>query len=222
MTHIRSYANGGVICIDDALGSPLVDALVTLSRRAEHGQDSGGVVGPATALTACTTIWPATGFQSGLIRDLPGMTFYPTGGPIDEPLRFVRSHPLARDLFGAEGQDWVGLTAGLFRYGSGCGYRFHRNLPRYSGSFLLFLNPVWNEEWGGGFVFRDTRCGTTLAPVFNRLIMVGPHVMHGIARVSAPARRASNVLGGYFMTETRVQEVLVDYFSEQASVASIN
>ena len=69
----------------------------------------------------------------------------------------------------------------------------------YAFASIIFLNPVWNIDWGGVFLYEDLN-GLGLrgeVPAFNKCLVNGGGVPHGVSRLSpdAPLRRVIITFG---------------------------
>ena len=70
---------------------------------------------------------------------------------------------------------------------------------KYTFASILFLNPVWNIDWGGIFLYEDLE-GLGLrgeVPTFNKCLVNAGGVPHGVSRLSpdAPWRRVIITFG---------------------------
>ena len=69
----------------------------------------------------------------------------------------------------------------------------------YEFASIIFLNPVWNLDWGGVFLYEDLK-GLGLrgeVPTFNKCLVNAGGVPHGVSRLSpdAPLRRVIITFG---------------------------
>ena len=72
-------------------------------------------------------------------------------------------------------------------------------------NILLYLNPVWNEAWGGHIELWDkavSTCHARCVPALNRcLIFETSHISyHGVTRVTAPADVTRQSFAAYYYT----------------------
>ena len=70
---------------------------------------------------------------------------------------------------------------------------------KYTFASIIFLNPVWNLDWGGVFLYEDLK-GLGLrgeVPAFNKCLVNGGGVPHGVSRLcpDAPLRRVIITFG---------------------------
>ena len=69
----------------------------------------------------------------------------------------------------------------------------------YEFASIIFLNPVWNLDWGGVFLYEDLK-GLGLRgefPAFNKCLVNGGGVPHAVSRIcpDAPLRRVIITFG---------------------------
>ena len=107
----------------------------------------------------------------------------PAVGSIIDELNSVRFVEFLEQLTGINGliADPALEGGGIHRIGTGGFLKVHTdfNFHRTSGLFrrlniLLYLNPDWNEAWGGSIELWPTdlsRCGAAYAPVWNRAVL---------------------------------------------------
>ena len=73
------------------------------------------------------------------------------------------------------------------------------NDGKYDFAAMIFLNPIWNMEWGGLFLHEDLKGGAIRAeiPIFNRCLLTAGGVAHGVSRLTpdAAVRRVIIVFG---------------------------
>ena len=79
------------------------------------------------------------------------------------------------------------------------GYIGWHDDAKYTFASILFLNPVWNLDWGGIFLYEDLE-GLGLrgeVPTFNKCLVNAGGVPHGVSRLSpdAPWRRVIITFG---------------------------
>jgi len=79
------------------------------------------------------------------------------------------------------------------------GYIGWHDDAHYTFASILFLNPVWNIDWGGIFLYEDLE-GLGLrgeVPTFNKCLVNAGGVPHGVSRLSpdAPWRRVIITFG---------------------------
>ena len=72
-------------------------------------------------------------------------------------------------------------------------------------NILLYLNPVWNEAWGGHIELWDKNvrnCQYRCVPALNRCLLFETSDIsyHGVARVTAPADVARQSFAAYYYT----------------------
>ena len=72
-------------------------------------------------------------------------------------------------------------------------------------NILLYLNPVWNEAWGGHIELWDKtvhNCLYRCVPALNRCLVFETSDIsyHGVARVTAPANIARQSFAAYYYT----------------------
>jgi|SRR5215203_197189 len=58
-------------------------------------------------------------------------------------------------------------------------------------NLIIFLNPEWNQEWGGALEFWDkhvTSCRQSISPVFNRCVLFecNEYSYHGYSKINCP------------------------------------
>lgn len=85
-----------------------------------------------------------------------------------------------------------------FNYNADRGW--HRRL-----NVLLYLNPVWHEEWGGRIELWDdqvTRCAQSFQPVLNRCIVfeTSERSFHGVTPVRSPHPTLRQSFAAYYYT----------------------
>lgn len=93
--------------------------------------------------------------------------------------------------------------------------RWHRRL-----NVILYLNPVWDAEWGGNFeLFRDPHASpkpdVTIAPAFNRcaIFETSERSWHAFDRIRIPSDRPGltrRSIALYFYTEDRPADEVAD------------
>ena len=104
--------------------------------------------------------------------------------------------------------------AGLQRYRSGGFSEIHLDSNRHpfdTGlhhrvNLLIFMNPVWREEWGGELVLWSSRNGrpvrpaVTLQPKFNRAVLftVTRQSWHSVNRIRCPRDCTRNSIAIYY------------------------
>jgi len=79
------------------------------------------------------------------------------------------------------------------------GYIGWHNYVIYEFASIIFLNTMWNLDWGGVFLYEDLK-GLGLrgeVPTFNKCLVNGGGVPHGVSRLSpdAPWRRVIITFG---------------------------
>jgi len=72
-------------------------------------------------------------------------------------------------------------------------------------NLLLYLNPEWNEEWGGQVEFWDRdvkRCVTRYVPSLNRCVVfeTSDISFHGVAPLTCPPTHARRSFAAYYYT----------------------
>lgn len=72
-------------------------------------------------------------------------------------------------------------------------------------NFLLFLNPTWEEDWGGYLELWDSRSkkpGRRIAPLFNRVVIFECSEIsyHGYSRISVPEHITRKSFYQYYFT----------------------
>ena len=90
-----------------------------------------------------------------------------------------------------------------------CDYNYHprTNLDRRL-NVLLYINPIWEESWGGSLELRtkDLREYTTISPKFNRMVVFSTteHSYHGHPRpISCPEGVSRRSLAAYYYSNGR-------------------
>jgi hypothetical protein len=81
-------------------------------------------------------------------------------------------------------------------------------------NLLIFLNPVWNGNWGGELVLWSDRNEkpspptVTIAPVFNRCVLfsVSDKSWHSVNRISCPADLSRNSIVIYYFNRQPLAE----------------
>jgi len=78
--------------------------------------------------------------------------------------------------------------------------KLHRRL-----NLLLYLNPVWDESWGGHIQLWDTairNCEASFAPTFNRCVIFETNEIsyHGVTPISASAPKPRQSFATYYYT----------------------
>jgi 2OG-Fe(II) oxygenase superfamily len=78
--------------------------------------------------------------------------------------------------------------------------KLHRRL-----NLLLYLNPDWQDEWGGQFQLWDAgvkRCEATFSPIFNRCVIFETSNIsfHGVVPVSLEAKSPRKSFAAYYYT----------------------
>jgi hypothetical protein len=86
------------------------------------------------------------------------------------------------------------------------------NLPLRNGLFqrlniIIYLNPTWRTEWGGGLELWNqnlSMCETTVLPLFNRCVVFEVHdrAYHGFARLSLPANVTRKSVASWYFSGT--------------------
>lgn len=74
-------------------------------------------------------------------------------------------------------------------------------------NLLLYLNPTWQPEWGGGVEFWDpdvSKCELRLAPLQNRCVIfeTSERSFHGVEEVRCPPGMVRQSFAVYYYTET--------------------
>jgi hypothetical protein len=74
-------------------------------------------------------------------------------------------------------------------------------------NILIYLNPTWRAEWGGGLELWNhdlSRCEKTVLPLFNRCVIFEVHdrAYHGFSRLSLPANVTRKSLTIWYFSET--------------------
>lgn len=72
-------------------------------------------------------------------------------------------------------------------------------------NILVYLNPGWQEDWGGGLELWDAgveRCCQHIAPLHNRCVVfaTGATSFHGVAAVTCPPTVARKSFAAYYYT----------------------
>jgi len=72
-------------------------------------------------------------------------------------------------------------------------------------NLLLYLNPVWNDAWGGDFQFWDPevkQCCHSYAPVLNRAVIFETSEIsfHGVTPISSEAPYPRLSFAAYYYT----------------------
>ena len=78
--------------------------------------------------------------------------------------------------------------------------KLHRRL-----NLLLYLNPVWDDNWGGHIQFWDTaikNCEASFAPIFNRCVIFETNNIsyHGVTPISPSAPSPRQSFATYYYT----------------------
>jgi hypothetical protein len=73
-------------------------------------------------------------------------------------------------------------------------------------NILIYLNPTWRAEWGGGLELWNqdlSRCEKTVLPLFNRCVIFEVHdrAYHGFSRLSLPANVTRKSVTSWFFSE---------------------
>jgi hypothetical protein len=181
----------------------------------------------------------------GLDLGKTALTLYPTGKAIDAVFDAIKAYaPLAADLVGREGQDWVGVKASPSVMPRGSGVSWHQDSGPYAGAVIFYAHPEWNVVWGGELLVADSSTRTIkprrerihkfdnrrenedmlrvgmghfVMPKPNRLVFVAPGVQHQVAKVSAAAGNHPRVaLAGFFVTAAGVAQMAQEYLEDEA------
>ncbi len=83
-------------------------------------------------------------------------------------------------------------------------------------NLLLYLNPDWEESWGGELELwdRDIKvCHHSLAPILGRCVIfeINSHSFHGTTRVSCPPRITRDSIALYYYTREAPPEFADDF-----------
>lgn len=114
-------------------------------------------------------------------------------------LDLVRESVLARERelepwLGRRGAEWQKLGAGPRCYPAGRGMRWHDD-ARFSGTFVLYGHPRWEDAWDGRLAFEaEDGLGRYVAPRPNRCVFLRsgvPHAVLPVAAAAGPVVRAS-------------------------------
>lgn len=78
-------------------------------------------------------------------------------------------------------------------------------------NILVYLNPVWHEEWGGAIELWDdsvAECHASFLPVFNRCVVfeTSDISFHGVTPVTAPAEKTRNSFAAYYYTHATARD----------------
>jgi 2OG-Fe(II) oxygenase superfamily len=75
---------------------------------------------------------------------------YPTGTAVDALMEaLVEQEERLRPALGKYASDWDDFSASPALYPSGAGLSWHRDAENNAGSFVYYVHPHWNVEWGG-------------------------------------------------------------------------
>jgi Rps23 Pro-64 3,4-dihydroxylase Tpa1-like proline 4-hydroxylase len=81
---------------------------------------------------------------------------YPTGTAVDALMEaLVRQEERLRPALGRYEIDWDDFSASPSLYPSGTGLSWHRDAETNAGSFVYYVHPQWNVEWGGELLLGD-------------------------------------------------------------------
>lgn len=81
---------------------------------------------------------------------------YPTGTAVDALMEaLVQQEERLRPALGRYGKDWDDFSASSSLYPSGTGLGWHRDAENNAGSFVYYVHPHWNVEWGGELLLGD-------------------------------------------------------------------
>jgi Rps23 Pro-64 3,4-dihydroxylase Tpa1-like proline 4-hydroxylase len=96
---------------------------------------------------------------------------YPTGTAVDALMEnIVRQEERFRPVLGKYDSDWNDFSASPALYPSGTGLSWHRDAENNAGSFVYYVHPAWNVEWGGELLLGDPAqmaIPAGLGPFFN-------------------------------------------------------
>lgn len=148
------------------------------------------------------------------------LALYPTRTPVDAALEAVHALACQSGVVGQRGQDWIGITASLFRYRHGQGLIWHSDSKNYSGAFTYFIHDHWDVNGGGLFLYRDggdapSRDGSFIFPGPNRAILLRGGLYHAVSQVTADEETARLTLSGFFVRPERVEYLLNDLASRE-------
>ncbi len=127
--------------------------------------------------------------------------FYPTWSGIEKPgnqdgvgdnLQLIRiavhAKLLAKRLIGKDLR-LVRINTNIQKFGEEA--TFHDDGPVGSWTFLVYIMPLWNMEWGGDFIIQTPDLDYRSIPCLpNRAILFKSHLEH---RGSAPNRLCNSV-----------------------------
>jgi 2OG-Fe(II) oxygenase superfamily len=73
-------------------------------------------------------------------------------------------------------------------------------------NILLYLNPVWEESWGGKIEFWDkdvTHCAQSFSPIMNRCVVfeTSESSYHGVTPISCPPNMTRKSFAAYYYTK---------------------
>ncbi|MFF4112602.1 2OG-Fe(II) oxygenase [Streptomyces sp. NPDC001714] len=136
---------------------------------------------------------------------------FPTDRPIDLVIEaLLRCRDDLAPWVGLEGFDWEFMSATPYIYPVGSGLSWHEDTAGRSGSFVLYVHPEWQVDWGGELlVGSDNGTGAYVGPRPNRLVVIKSGVHHCIKKVDISA--GSNVrasVTGFFQ---RIQSTQIPH-----------
>jgi Rps23 Pro-64 3,4-dihydroxylase Tpa1-like proline 4-hydroxylase len=81
---------------------------------------------------------------------------FPTGTAVDALMETIVSEEKRfRPALGQFGSDWDDFSASPSLYPVGTGLSWHRDAENNAGSFVYYVHPHWNVEWGGELLLGD-------------------------------------------------------------------
>jgi hypothetical protein len=82
---------------------------------------------------------------------------FPTSSPIDDVIEaIVKSSDLFTASVGRCNVDWAAFSAMPTIYRAGQGLVWHRDSEDNTGSYIFYVHPEWNVEWGGELYLAHT------------------------------------------------------------------
>jgi len=82
---------------------------------------------------------------------------YPTGSPMDDVMKaIVSSSDLIAGSVGRRDGDWQIFSAMMTIYQAGQGLVWHRDSEDNTGSYIYYVHPEWNIDWGGELLLAHT------------------------------------------------------------------
>jgi hypothetical protein len=99
-------------------------------------------------------------------------------------------------------KDYTQLTCFLHIWPAGSQINFHHDAPAEADrlSSTIYLNPTWNWNWGGFFIYDDTELGQGwIYPHYNKMVWFKPPVWHSTSMVTPLAEHPRLSIQLFFM-----------------------